>query len=61
MSNAQKAWKPRTPTTYETMILTDPDPEKKDAKVVGAGFRPDGQYREFMSINCHLTDIRRRC
>ena len=54
----QTQWKPRSETTYETLVLTS---SEFNSKVRGAGFREDGQARHIKFTDCHLSDIRRRC
>ena len=51
-------WKPKSDTTYETLVLTR---SEFNSKVRGAGFRQDGQARQIKFTQCHLSDIRRRC
>ena len=54
----QTQWKPRSETTYETLVLTS---SEFNSKVRGAGFREDGQARHIKFTDCLLSDIRRRC
>ena len=54
----QTKWKPRSETTYETLVLTN---SEFNSKVRGAGFREDGQARHIKFTDCLLSDIRRRC
>ena len=54
----QTQWKPRSETTYETLVLTS---SEFNSKVRGAGFREDGQARHIKFTECLLSDIRRRC
>lgn len=52
-------WKPRTETTYETLVLT----QKKsqfNCKVRGAGFRTNGKMRHIKKT-CLLAKIKTRC
>lgn len=42
MTVANKQWKPRSDTTYETLVLTK---SEFNSKVRGAGFREDGRAR----------------
>ena len=51
-------WKPKSETTYETLVLTN---SEFNSKVRGAGFRTDGKARQIKFTQCHLSDIRRRC
>jgi len=53
----QVQWKPKSDTTYETMILTT---SVMNSKVRGAGFRSNGTARH-IKHSCLLSDIRRRC
>ena len=54
----QQQWKPRSETTYETLVLTN---SEFNQKIRGAGFREDGKPRHIKMTGCHLSDIRRRC
>ena len=51
-------WKPRSETTYETLVLTN---SEFNSRVRGAGFREDGQARQIKFTHCLLSDVRRRC
>ena len=50
-------WKPRSETTYETLILTR---SQFNSKVRGAGFKSDGGKRQIKKT-CLLSKIRTRC
>lgn len=58
MTVQQVQWKPRSETTYETLVLTN---SEFNSKVRGAGFRSDGRARQIKFTQCLLSDIRRRC
>ena len=52
-------WKPRTETTYETLVLTQAK-SQFNCKVRGAGFRTNGKMRHIKKT-CLLAKIKTRC
>ena len=52
-----RAWKPPSNISYETMVLTD---SQLNAKVRPAGFRANARYRQVKNT-CMLSKIKTRC
>ena len=52
-----KKWKPKSATTYETLMLTR---SEFNSKVQGAGFRTNGKPRH-IKRTCLLSKIKTRC